>query len=157
MAGRILMRPNTMNEFWLHVRKTGTCWYWTGHRRAAYGRFDLGGKKQQAHRLAWIAVNGPIPDGSDVLHKCDVPSCVRPAHLFLGDQATNNRDMCAKGRHRVPLGIAHWHARLSPAVVRSIRRMSECGVSQRKIARRFGVSFGCIYSVVVRRTWKEVA
>jgi hypothetical protein len=45
-------------------------------------------------------VNGPIPDGAWVLHRCDNPPCCNPAHLFLGDAAANVADMVAKGRHR---------------------------------------------------------
>lgn len=51
-----------------------------------------------ASRFAWEIMNGPIPPGMCVLHKCDVPQCVRPEHLWLGTKSQNSLDMIAKGR-----------------------------------------------------------
>lgn len=51
------------------------------------------------HRAAWIVTHGPIPDGLQVLHRCDNPPCCNPAHLFLGTQLDNVSDMNAKRRH----------------------------------------------------------
>jgi hypothetical protein len=51
-----------------------------------------------AHRASWLAFRGAIPDGSYVLHRCDVPCCVNPDHLFLGSLLENNRDRDSKGR-----------------------------------------------------------
>lgn len=46
-----------------------------------------------------MKTNGPIPEGMQVLHRCDVPYCVNPEHLFLGTDKENHRDKTAKGRH----------------------------------------------------------
>ena len=47
----------------------------------------------------WLEVYGEIPDNLYVLHSCDTPLCINPAHLFLGDQHANMADMMSKNRH----------------------------------------------------------
>ncbi len=78
------------------------CMLWTGANNVnGYGRIGYGdGRTVAAHRVAYELANGPIPDDLQVLHKCDVRSCVNPAHLFLGTQADNMQDMSRKGRGR---------------------------------------------------------
>lgn len=92
-------RARAEREFWSKVQKTDTCWLWTGVI-GAHGYGVFGGKKTRgrAHRLMWERVNGPIPDGLNVCHRCDNPPCVNPAHLFLGTVKDNAQDMMRKGR-----------------------------------------------------------
>lgn len=83
----------------------GRCWIWTGAKATKAGRQTYGnvvvtpGKWTKAHRAAWELTHGPT-DGLFVLHRCDTPLCVNPAHLFLGTHADNMQDMLAKGRGR---------------------------------------------------------
>lgn len=85
------------------VTETG-CWLWTGQtlgKQKRYPKIMVGGRKGKyiaAHRVSYAAFVGPIPEGMSVLHKCDIPLCVNPSHLFLGNQADNMRDMKIKGR-----------------------------------------------------------
>lgn len=65
-----------------------------------YGCIGLDGKVVAVHRVAWIARNGPIPSGMQVLHTCDNPPCWAEDHLFLGTNADNVADKMAKGRDR---------------------------------------------------------
>jgi hypothetical protein len=95
------------NRFWEKVKKTDGCWIWIGSRVSeGYGLFMVNGKRRTAHRFSWEFHNGEIPQGINVLHRCDNPPCVNPEHLFLGDQEDNIRDMMGKRRDRFGQAVA---------------------------------------------------
>src|SRR6266481_7270354 len=94
-------RKAPAERFWAKVHKGESCWLWTGATNpAGYGMFSKGGREGAilAHRFAWIITHGEEP-ALHVLHKCDIPACVNPLHLFLGTDLDNQRDAIAKGRH----------------------------------------------------------
>ena len=93
--------PNRMSpeeRFWSKVDKNGPngCWVWTGCTRKGYGRFKVGEKTVDAHRLSLEWHRGtPLPiyepgKSLEVDHLCRNPSCVNPAHLELVTHRTNN-------------------------------------------------------------------
>lgn len=69
-------------RFWSKVQKTETCWIWTAYRTPnGYGTLSVGATTKLAHRIAYMGVKGPIPDGLVLDHLCRNPSCVNPDHL----------------------------------------------------------------------------
>lgn len=154
----LLLTPTMEERFWAKVDKSSgpdACWPWTDHRdRSGYGRFHETGKRQQdmAHRSAWRIAHGPIPDGLQVLHRCDNPPCVNPAHLFLGDCADNARDKVAKGR----VGATPYRPRLTPETVREIRRRRALGETIPVIAQATSQREMTVWNIVWGNTYKKV-
>lgn len=147
--------------FWERVKKTDSCWLWTGrtHEQNGYGHItDNDGRHLNAHRFSWILAHGPIPAGLVVCHNCpggDNPRCVNPAHLWLGTQADNIADQVAKGR--AAKGEGHGMSKLTSDQVRAIRaRYAEGGVTYDNLARTYGVDPTTIGMVIRRRVWKHV-
>ena len=159
-------------RFWSKVdRSAGPdgCWLWTAYRLpGGYGQFSIGNTLQRAHRVAWELTHGPIPAGMHCLHRCDNPSCVNPAHLFLGTQKDNVRDMRTKKRHDwsglhlgrerlYPMGEGcSWH-RLTADEVLEIRvRYAAGGISTRALAADYGVSGHHVWAIVSRKVWRHI-
>jgi hypothetical protein len=131
--------PFTIEKFWARVEKTDTCWIWRGPTNVhGYGRVGIHLRKQYAHRVAWTLTNGEVPAGLCLLHRCDNPPCVNPAHLFLGTRSDNAKDKVSKGRQSK--GDSRPNAKLSMDKAEAIRREHAQGaVSACALARRYGV------------------
>lgn len=92
----------TVTEFWSKVdkRSDDECWPWNGPRNnprsgapSGYGRIYIRRKINQAHRLSYELVHGPIPEGLVIDHLCRNPCCVNPAHL----EAVSNQENVLRG------------------------------------------------------------
>lgn len=134
------------------------CWEWAAAKfRRGYGCIWEGGaygRTLSAHRVAYRLFVGEIPDGMCVLHKCDNRGCVKPSHLFLGNQTDNMRDMSAKGRGGRSRGEVNGVSRLTRGDVADIRRRLKLGETQKSVAAAYGVAKNTISSVHLRRNWR---
>ena len=140
-------------RFFEKVRRTATCWLWTGARDGGYGVIwaGPGQDKIRATRVSWEIAYGPLPKGKYVLHRCDNPACVRPTHLFSGDAAANAADRNAKARQARDLG---WNgkAKISDKDVRAIRSAYATGkTSYAKLAESYGLSSYSVQDIVLGR------
>jgi hypothetical protein len=125
------------------------CWEWTGAvGRDGYGVFKDAGKQWRAHRAAYHFLCDPIPEGVQVLHRCDNTRCVRPEHLFLGDHRANMADAAAKGRRK---GERNARAKLTDAQVAEIYALRG-QARQVDIARTYGVSQATVSHIQIGRT-----
>lgn len=148
-------------RFWMKVDRAGEdeCWLWTAST-TPFGHGQLmvtPGHPARAHRLSWEFAHGPIPAGQVVCHRCDVPRCVNPQHLFLGEQAVNVADMIAKRRARggrTPRpGSLHPNAKLSDADVASIRARRAAGETGAALAQAFHISPSQVSRICSGRRW----
>lgn len=102
------------------------CWLWRG-KEPRYGYIRSDGNSLRINRVAYSLWVGEIPEGLNVLHRCDMHKCCNPKHLFLGTQADNIHDMIGKGRDRrnPPAGVKHWRAMITErqaSIVKSLLR-----------------------------------
>ena len=97
-SGGILNRNGTPDQrFWGYVHKTENCWFWVGSCNSdGYGSLKVNGFSEKAHVLSYKMHFGSI-NGAHVLHRCDIPQCVRPEHLYLGTHGDNMRDRATAG------------------------------------------------------------
>lgn len=144
-----------------HVTGLGPCWLWTGAKdRRGYGRVYIpheGGRRTTgAHRHGYQLVNGPIDPDINVLHRCDNPPCVNPAHLFLGTQADNVADALAKNRVAVADALPQT-VLTEEQVVRAIREITDGANTLRELAREFGVTESTLNSAVRgTKSWQHL-
>lgn len=116
------------------------CWEWQrGRDQCGYGTLNVRGlNSNRTHRISYQLHFGPIPPGMEVLHKCDNPPCVNPAHLELGTHAENMRQMSE--RKRASRGVDNPRTKLTDEQVAEARAMRAAGHTSIGIARHFGVS-----------------
>lgn len=137
-------------RFWSKVEILGPdkCWNWTAKKfYDGYGRFWYKGSIQ-AHRIAWLLTYGPIPKGLCTLHHCDNGACCNSSHLFLGTKADNAIDMVQKGRQH--------SQKLTAEQIKAIKIELVKGITQRILAKKYGVTIGTICHIKTGRTWSHI-
>jgi hypothetical protein len=146
-------------RFWekVAVGALSDCWPWLGGACGGYGRIwdtDMGSNRR-ATEVALVLSGITVPPGAMVCHHCDTPRCVNPAHLYVGDAATNVADMDRRGRRRASVphpaarGERNHNAKLTDAEVRAIRaRYTGLRGEQSALAREYGVTPQLVQMVV---------
>lgn len=112
------------------------CWTWTGYRdKDGYGKLRDGKTNKGAHRISYEMHVGEVHDGHFVLHNCNNPACVNPAHLRLGDHLENMADRIMAGHY--PANEGAPNVKFSNAIVDSVRKASG---TRKMIGAKYGMS-----------------
>lgn len=112
-----VIRPFKTPEerFWRDVDKRGEdeCWNWTGKLQQGRGRFQGRGRLELAHVYSYELHSGKkVPEGKEIDHKCQNPSCVNPQHLRPVTRTVNAQNKAlAPGNTSGYKGV-HWNRKL---------------------------------------------
>lgn len=131
------------------------CWLWSLYvTRAGMPQGRTAEGLYYAHRAAWEAVNGPVPEGLFVYHaKCEHNHCINPRHTAAGtrrDQmlAASRLGKISKGLRHVMACTGDSNLRVPQEVVDQIRERCAAGESPVHVAREVGVHFSHAYRIV---------
>ena len=157
MGGRLKVETKN-RRFWdkAHPEPMSGCWLWMGaFFNHGYGKGFRKPNFLLAHRVTWELIHGAIPENLLVLHKCDVPSCINPRHLFLGTALDNSQDCYRKDRQANNAGEYNPRAKLTRQDVARARESFHVG-KQRvcDLARKYGVSWTTMNYAIVGKTWR---
>lgn len=137
------------------------CWPWkAAHNGLGYGMIwdQQRGRKVLATRVSYELYKGPIPKNGLILHSCDNPACVNPAHLRVGSHKDNMRDMDIRGRRVIGAlkGAEHPRAALSEAEVISLLKDYVSGIALKQIAEKYGISESSLNDYTSGRSWTHL-
>jgi hypothetical protein len=108
------------------------------------------------HRLIWQHHFGDIPSTHIIHHNNGIRGDNRLANLALVTVSQNVRFGLLDHGYRAPVGEKHTFAKLTEAKVRAMRDEYREGIPYPSIAKKYGISSGCAWMVVMRRSWKHV-
>lgn len=162
---RMYIRGSLAERLWARVDKNGPvvredlgpCWlYKDGCQSKITGRGSIGvrqenGRYQMAlvHRVVWELEHGPIDEGVQILHHCDVANCCRPSHLYAGGYSQNAEDCSSRGRRSSGKVVTR-------EMVLLIRERYALGISQYRLSKEFNLSDSTINCIVHHKTWKHI-
>lgn len=138
------MKYGNLSRLLENTKPNGECLEWQGKRSRGYGRLNICKREVFAHRLSWeLANEKKIPRGLFVLHSCDNPACINPAHLRVGNQLDNMRDASIRGRCHRPkrwCGTGNPKAKLNPDERSQLEQELRSGQHLHEVAERFDVT-----------------
>ena len=150
MAGKVT--KSLKERFLSKVKKTSYCWIWTAARTTKrYGKIWVGHRNEFAHRVSYTIFKGRFDQKLNILHRCDNPPCVNPAHLFIGNHAINGMDKRLKGR--AAKGEKNGNSKLTVDDVRAIRKST---LTYSELAKEYGIDQTQVWNIRKKHHWKHV-
>jgi len=151
-------------RFWSQVDKNGPiirpelgpCWLWTGYRdEKGYGWIRVNDRNRPAHQIALELVGFIVPaEFLQIRHLCHNPQCVRFDHLKIGTSQDDADDKVSAGRQARGERV---HSKLWQGAADEIRRLYAAGgISQRALAKQFGVTQASISDIVLGKAWRHI-
>jgi len=145
---------NNVKEEWCESLQS-YCWIWQlACNDSGYGIVRKAQVNTRIHRIAYAEFIGPIPEGLDICHKCDMPACCNPDHLYPGTEYENMNDMVS--RNRQSKGSKRPAHKLLEHQIPIIRQKYATGnYTQKQLAIEYNVSRSLIGCVVTGKLWKH--
>ena len=139
-------------------RDSNGCWLWQGYVSGRpgyeYGVLTINYKAYKVTKLVLHLWTGlPLDSKLLSLHRCDVPACVNPRHLYAGTVKNNVQDAIDRGRWTSRKGTQHHNVKLNDKEVLFIRASKVAGYL---LERKFKVSRTTITNIRNRDTWKHI-
>lgn len=134
---------------------------WAGSKSSAgYGQIRIGGKLVYVHRLtAELFIESPLPKNCEVCHKCNIPACYEPEHLYIGDKKSNMRDASLVrqlyGQATDVSGTRSNASRFSKSDLKRIYLLKKVGRTLTEIADIFKTSKTNVWKFVSGKTYKN--
>lgn len=131
--------------FWdnIDIQDEDECWLWKGGKagQMGYGRFSWRGRNFYAHRLAFNLYHG-VTIKQWARHRCHVPLCCNPLHIYDGSRRDNINDCSEAKRFGYKRPDVH-----TPSALRDITNRFKAGESRSSIARDYSVSTPTIWQL----------
>lgn len=140
----------------IFTNPTNGCWEWQGNFKNGYGYFMSNKTEKAVHRIIYEQYNEKIPKGYMVCHSCDNTKCINPAHLFIGMQVDNMKDMLNKNRANKAKGENHHRAKITEEQVKIIKKKYNQGLNMKEIQKLLNISYRTIQHICSGTSWKHV-
>lgn len=112
------------------------------------------GKMHLLHRLVLLTFVGPCPEGMEACHNDGNPANSALSNLRWATKKENMADRELHGRTR--RGSSHRRSKITEDDVRAIRAAAANKVSQRVLAKRYGLGKSTVAHIINRDNWTHI-
>ena len=157
----ILEAPQKRRDlFWSHVKKTDTCWLFTGALpRNKYAPFSFNYTQMHGHRASLLWATGKPAAGMQANHKCRNKHCVNPDHLYWGTSSQNMQDKIRDGACPLSgaVGEDQRHATLTNNTVRHIWiDLMDDPRNLEGIAQKYNTKSNIVSMIKAKKSWVAI-